>query len=255
VATSAYDDLARVYDWLVPDELLEPAGAAAAFEMVLDLVPAGGPVLDCACGTGQLAVGAAQRGYAVTASDASEHMVERTRDLAARHGVSVTSAVCAWEGLPAPDAPGPFDAVFCVGNSLTHAAGRGRRRAALAAMSRVLATHGVLAVTSRTWERVREAGDRLEVEDRMVTRHGRGALVVRAWRLGTDWDDAHTLDVAVALPEASGTVVTISERLTFWPFTHEQLLEDLQAAGLEPIADTFSPDVDRYLMLARARTS
>ncbi len=32
---SAYDALASVYDWLVPDVLLEPAGAIAAFGDVL----------------------------------------------------------------------------------------------------------------------------------------------------------------------------------------------------------------------------
>jgi SAM-dependent methyltransferase len=251
MSPSAYDGLAEVYDWLVPDELVEPSGAVAAFETVLDLVPSGGRVLDCACGTGQLAVGAALRGYAVAASDASEQMVASTHELAARHGASLATAVCAWESMPAPGLAGPFHAVFCVGNSITHAAGAARRRAALTAMARVLAPDGVLAVTSRTWERVRQAGDRLEIGDRIVTRHGRGGLVVRAWRLGAGWDDAHTMEVAVAVPNPDGTVATITERLSFWPFSHDELREDLQAAGVETVLDTFSPDADRYLVLAR----
>ena len=63
-------------------------------------------------------------------------MAGRVRALAAAHGAAVAVEVCAWEALPGR---GPFAAVLCVGNSLTHAAGRGARRAALAAMASVLA--------------------------------------------------------------------------------------------------------------------
>jgi len=251
IGRTAYDDLAQVYDWLVPDALLEPTRAAAAFDAVLALIPSGGRVLDCACGTGQLAVGAALRGYTVAATDASPGMIARTRDLAARYEISLSVAVRAWEDLPAPGAEGPFDAVFCVGNSLTHAAGRERRRKALGAMARVLAPDGVLALTSRTWERVRAAGDRLEIEEHLVHRRGRDGIVVRAWTLGEGWDDEHRLDVAVALPQLDGTVRATGERLTFWPFTHAQLDDDLRSAGLEPVSTTVDPQSDRYLVMAR----
>ena len=66
-----YDTLAGVYDWLVPDALLAPAGAADAFAALTAGLPPGAAVLDCAAGTGQLAVGLALRGFAVTATDAS----------------------------------------------------------------------------------------------------------------------------------------------------------------------------------------
>jgi predicted RNA methylase len=57
-----YDPLAAVYDWLVPDSLLTPKSSAAALaEVVVDLAP-GARVLDCAAGTGLLAVGLALQG-------------------------------------------------------------------------------------------------------------------------------------------------------------------------------------------------
>ena len=126
-----YDTLADVYDFLVPEALLEPEGSAAAFAPVIADLPAGARVLDCACGTGTLAVGLALRGFDVTASDASEAMVARTRALAAEHGVDVEASTRRWEDLDG----GPFDAVFCVGNSITHAR---ERRPALTAMRGVL---------------------------------------------------------------------------------------------------------------------
>jgi hypothetical protein len=53
--------------------------------------------------------------------------------------------------------------------------------------------------------------------------------------------------------EDDGT--TYAERLDYWPFTHEELQADLLAAGLEPVASTFDPDVERYLVTARANSS
>jgi len=129
-----YGTLAEVYDWLVPESLLTPEGSAAAFQGFVEVEP-GARVLDCAAGTGTLAVGLALRGHDVTATDASEAMIERTRALAAERGVEVRARVCRWEDLAARE---PFDAVFCVGNALTHAAGRAGRRAALRAMTGVL---------------------------------------------------------------------------------------------------------------------
>ena len=159
---SEYDTLAIVYDWLVhPADLLVPQGTAEAFDGLVDLQPRA-RVLDCACGTGHLAVGLAQRGLQVFATDASAAMIERTRTLASGHGVTLTACVCAWENLADADWGGSFDAVFCVGNSLAHAAGADARRRALTAMAAVARTGGSVVVTSRNWKQVRAAGSRLE---------------------------------------------------------------------------------------------
>ena len=246
-----YGTLAEVYEWLVPDELLEPAGSAAAFAGVLEGLPAGARVLDCAAGAGQLAVGLAQRGFAVTATDASEAMIERARALAAEHGVALEAGVCAWEDLPRRGWDGAFAAVLCVGNSLSHAAGEAGRRAALSAMAGVLADDGRLVLTSRNWERVRAARPGLEVGDRLVDRPAGRALVVRAWSISEGWEEPHAMEVAVAVLEEDGTVRTYGERLPFWPYRHEELDTDLRAAGLETVASTYAPDADRYLVQAR----
>ncbi|HEX2027709.1 MAG TPA: class I SAM-dependent methyltransferase [Nitriliruptorales bacterium] len=167
-----YEALSSVYEWLVPDALLQPDGAVAAFEQVVSILPPRGRILDCASGTGQLAVGLAARGFDVLASDASEAMIQRTQTLADQYGVALTAVVCAWEDLSRV-VEGPFDAVFCVGNSLTHADGQPGRRAALAQMAAVLRDGGLLAITSRNWERLREQRPGLEIDDRLTHRAGR----------------------------------------------------------------------------------
>jgi SAM-dependent methyltransferase len=237
-----YDALAAVYDCLVPDALLEPEGAVAAFAPFLDELPPSARILDCAAGTGQLAVGLALRGFDVTATDASGAMVERTRALGRERGASLRAERCTWAELPTGSWGGAFDAVLCVGNSLTHAGDRAGRRAALAAMAGLLRRGGLLAVTSRNWER--QDTDGLEVAERLVERGGRSALVIRSWR-------PNRLDVAVAVLGADGAVSTVREMLAFWPFTHEELDEDLRAAGLTPASSTYAPGADRYGVTAR----
>ncbi|HEX6255577.1 MAG TPA: class I SAM-dependent methyltransferase [Euzebyales bacterium] len=247
---TAYDALASVYDWLVPDMLLEPEGAFTAFAGIVADLPAGARVLDCACGTGQLAVGLALHGFDVTASDASPGMVDRTRALAAAHHAEVRTAVSRWEDLRGT-VDGRFDAVFCVGNSLTHAEGATGRRAALAAMADVLTPRGALAVTSRNWERLRDRRPGLEVDDALVQRAGRAGLAIRSWSLPEEWEAPHHLEVAVAVLDGRQVVDVVGERLTFWPFTHRQLTDELHAAGLKPTSSSHGPDVDRYVVVAR----
>ena len=249
----AYDTIAGVYAFLVPDELLTPQGSANAFA---EYVTAGDRVLDCACGTGTLAVGLALRGHEVVATDASAGMVAHTQHLAAEHDARVDASVCAWADLPARGWDGAFDVVFCVGNSLPHAVGRAGRRAALHAMAGCLGDGGRLVVTSRTWEQVRAAGSRLRVADTLVERDGRRGLPIYTWTIPESWEEPHSFDVAVALIGDDGAVQTHRERFAFWPFREDELREDLREAGLEPEGRGVPADkAGRYLVSARRRAT
>jgi SAM-dependent methyltransferase len=177
-------------------------------------------------------------------------MVERTRALAAREGADLTAREVRWEDLGAQGFA-PFDAVLCVGNSLAHAPGRAARRAALDAMAAALKPGGLLVLTSRNFDWMRATDPGLQVFDRVIERDGRRGVVIYSWWLAEHWDDEHGFDVAVALLGDDGEVTTIGERLAFWPFSHETLREDLEAAGLTRETTTYEPDVDRYLVTAR----
>ncbi len=225
MAQESYGTLAGIYEWLVPESLLTPEGSVAAFAQVVDALDRGARVLDCATGTGQPAVGLRLMGFEVTASDASRAMVERTRRLAAERSVELPTVVCRWEQLVDQGWSGSFDAVFCVGNSLTHAPGQSARRTALAQMAGALRPGGMLVVTSRNWELVRDQVSGLRIAERLVERDGRRGLVVHAWTIATSWDEVHYLDVAVARIDATGRVSSDAERLASGPFAMRPLTE------------------------------
>jgi SAM-dependent methyltransferase len=247
----AYARLAGVYEWLIPEPMLTPEGSVEAYVGIVDELGPDARMLDCAAGTGELAVGLRLRGFDVTATDISGAMIERTRQLAAARGIALCATVCSWEQLVERGWSNSFDAVWCVGNSLAHAPGQPARRAALGQMAGVLRPGGLLVLTSRNWELVRDEGSGLRIGEQLVERDGRRALVVYGWSLAESWDDRHDLDIAVAVVEPTGTVSSHVERLAIWPFRHQDLDADIRAAGLVTTLSTYDPMVDRYLVTAK----
>ena len=250
ITLAGYGVLPDVYEWLIPDAKLTPAGAVAAFSDLVKSLRSNARVLDCACGTGQLAVGLAGLGLDVVAADASAGMVRRTQELAADVGVSLQTLHASWDELPDHLDASTFDLVFCVGNSLGHAEGAAGRSAALAAMSRLLRPGGRLVLTSRTWELVRSSGSRLDTRDRLIRRNGRDAVVTYCWHIEQRWEQEHNLEIAVAQVEPDGSVRACSERLSIWPFRYEELVAQLQSVGLTVETTTFDPEADGYTVVA-----
>lgn len=246
----SYDELAKVYEWLISDAKLAPAEFAASFEEVLGLLPSNAHVLDCSCGTGQLAVGLDGLGMRVVATDASDVMVSRTAALAEEYRASVRTVRADWEELPDHFDDDTFDMVFCVGNSLHHAVGAQGRAAALESMSRLLLPGGRLVLTSRTWELVRARGSRLDITDRLVRRNGRDGVVVYRWEIAPHWEDEHHIEIAVAEIGVDRSVLVHSERLSSWPYRYDELVSELQSVGLGVERNTFNPEAENYMVVA-----
>ena len=250
---AGYGELSEVYEWLVGDDKVTPAQAAAAYcGDVVGVLPSDARVLDCACGTGQLAVGLAGLGLDVVAADASDGMVRRTEDLASEQGVSLQALRASWDELPDHLQDSTFDLVFCVGNSLGHAQGAAGRLTALGAMSRLLASGGRLVLTSRNWELVRAAGSRVDIRDRLIRRNDRDAVVSYYWQIEQQWEQEHFLEISVAQIEPDGAVRPCSERLSIWPFRYEDLVAELETVGLRVVTTTFDPAADGYTVVAES---
>ncbi len=109
-------------------------------------------VLDCACGTGQHACHFARWGLDVSASDVSEEMIAKARHLAASQNVQIDFKVCSFEQL-SQNFSRPFDAVLCVGNSLSAVRARSTVREAIAEMHKVMRPDGTLVLQVINYDR------------------------------------------------------------------------------------------------------
>lgn len=247
---AGYGALAEVYEWLVSDAKVTPSAFAAAFDDVVALLPPDARVLDCSCGTGQLAVGLAGLGLRVVATDASAAMVRRTAELADELGASLRTLRAGWDELPDHLDDASLDMVFCVGNSLHHAEGARGRSAALESMSRLLRPGGRLVLTSRNWELVRAGGSRLDVWDHLVRRNGRDAVVAYRWEIPQHWEQEHHIEIAVARLGPDGSVDVCSELLSSWPYRYDDLVSGLGDVGLTVERSTFDPKAENYMVVA-----
>ncbi len=90
-------------------------GSRVYYSDVVGSLPPNARVLDCACGTGQLAVGLASLGLDVVAADASSGMVRRTEKAADEQGVALRALRASWDELPDHLEDSTFDLVCCVG--------------------------------------------------------------------------------------------------------------------------------------------
>jgi SAM-dependent methyltransferase len=108
-------------------------------------------VLDAACGTGQHAMAFARWGLRVTATDLSEPMIARARQNA---GDLPVRFLVAGFGEHRQKAPGPYDAVTCLGNSLPHLLEDSALDDALADFRAVLRPGGVLIIQNNNYDAI-----------------------------------------------------------------------------------------------------
>ena len=103
-----WDCWARFYDLT---QWTNRRANAAAAARTAELIPAGARVLDCAAGTGQFSLAAAERAASVLCTDLSEAMLERAERKARRK--SLENLRFARRDVTAlPDPNGSFDAVI-----------------------------------------------------------------------------------------------------------------------------------------------
>ena len=247
---TAYDGIVGDYHWLHDDVGLRLGTLTPGVRATLCVLDEGTAVLDAACGIGLDAVALARRGMEVTASDASEAMVEATRAGLAAAGLDATVVHARWTELPGLLGEDRFDAVLCTGNSLAHADAAGVR-GALEAFCRVLRPGGLLVVDTHRWESLLVPGDRTVVEPGCRHRAGATASVRYHWRVDDPGDGPPRcrLTVEMEIAEAGG-VRTTRHDLDFHPFSVGQLLGWVRER-FEVVTCDAHPAEDRYSVVAR----
>jgi ubiquinone/menaquinone biosynthesis C-methylase UbiE len=128
--------------------------------------------VDAACGTGLYAILLASLGVRTVGVDVSAPMLKKAREHAAEAGVRLSWVQAPMERL-ARHVKGPFDAVFCLGNSIPHLTMKRDLHAALKQFSNCLSPGGRVVLELLNYDRV------LSREERVVniTRRGKTEYV------------------------------------------------------------------------------
>ncbi|HEX4469577.1 MAG TPA: class I SAM-dependent methyltransferase, partial [Gemmatimonadaceae bacterium] len=147
-----YDRLAPYYHLLYPNWEASIARQSRGVAEVLDEfgVAPGSAVLDAACGIGTQALGLAQIGYRVTASDLSPAAVARARAEARSRGLAIAFALADLRRLSS-SFDTEFAAVIACDNAVPHLLSDSEIGAAFSECRRLLRTGGVLLVSVRDY--------------------------------------------------------------------------------------------------------
>src|SRR6185437_1326230 len=147
-----YDQLAADYHLIFADWEATIAWEAGIITGLLrDLGLTRGAVLDASCGVVTQAIGMAQAGFAVTATDISPASVERCAGQAAARGLAIETAVADLRVLDVAGAGG-FAAAVSFDNALAHLLDDAALTAACAALRRALQPGGALLASIRDYD-------------------------------------------------------------------------------------------------------
>jgi 2-polyprenyl-3-methyl-5-hydroxy-6-metoxy-1,4-benzoquinol methylase len=149
-----YEALAEVYHLIFEDWDASIARQAKAVDELLraEFGPRPLRVLDCACGIGTQAIGLAQLGHQIWASDLCGKAVERVRIEAQKRVLAIDFRVSDMTKLAEIEEAG-FDVVVALDNALPHLE-KEELRAAVEAMRGKLRDGGVLLASTRDYDRL-----------------------------------------------------------------------------------------------------
>jgi SAM-dependent methyltransferase len=144
-------------------------------------------ILDAACGIGTQAIGLAQKGDRVTASDISAGEIERAQTEASRRGLEIPFSVADMRKLRQAF-PAKFDLVIACDNAIPHLLSDDETRQAFEEFHKVTADHGGCLISVRDYDALEKGGRKLY--PRQVHDIPQGKIVVfDCWDFDGDFYD------------------------------------------------------------------
>jgi SAM-dependent methyltransferase len=245
LGASQYDALAELYDaYFSGKDPLERV------EDLLAQYPPPAKILDCACGTGRLALGLAERGYRAFGSDASAGMIKVARANGRAAKSKARFKEVEWSRLPRVFPQG-FDLIFCLGNAIGHCRNEAEMLRALKGMFAVLKPGGILHLDSRCWET--DCRQRLRYRAFPIRVCGKEKLAwLNVWQYSRVFTDPHLIEVVIIQEKDNASSVK-SFPITYYPFRVGDLKRRLRASGFADIQTDYEPGCNWYRVTARKK--
>jgi SAM-dependent methyltransferase len=236
---TVFNDFSSLYDQMFPWE----ARLRREGPFFQQLFEARGvrSVLDCACGPGR--------------HDLAPNMVAAAEVRARQAGAAVEFRVASFTELAAAWGPVRFDAVVCLGNSLTLAPTDADVARALGEIATVLQPGGVAVVHVFNWDKLAAEGLRI-MPALAATVDGRDVTLLRVFHHRGEVIDLHL----VALARREGGVDTQIQTAAQRPVGPDRLVEYARAAGFTQVERyagydlaPFDPAASDQLILVAAK--
>jgi glycine/sarcosine N-methyltransferase len=236
-----FDEIERFYDGLAPgyDALTGFERRFAQEKPFFRLLVENNRVktaVDAGSGTGFHSLLLAQMGVHVTAVDVSEEMLNLVRAHARDLGLRIDVLKSTFQSLAAMGLEGT-DAVFCLGNSLSHLLTAADLRESMLNFARVLRPGGILFAQLLNYERILSRRERVQ----SVKEEG-GSIYIRFYDYGEEF---LLFNILTVRRSPSGLVPEL-QSVRLHPFRRRDLLEAMEGTGFGEVRTFGSIAMDEY---------
>jgi SAM-dependent methyltransferase len=194
--------------------------------------------MDAGCGTGFHSLLLAQLGVRVTAVDVSGEMLDRLGRHASEMNLDIRRVCSDFQGIK-DLAPGPFDAVFCMGNTLPHLLDEADIRNVLTVFSAIIRPGGILFLQILNYDRILATRERIQ-----SAKENNGVTYVRFY----DFDDSRGLVQfnILRLEKKEDKLTTGLITVPLLPVTSGRMLSMLGECGYQQIRTFGSIAMDPF---------
>lgn len=208
-------------------------------------------LLDCSCGIGTQAIGLAERGYRVHATDLAPAAVARAAREAARFSVTLTTSVADLRTLDT--VPGTYDVVISCDNAVPHLLTDDDLLRAATGMRARLREGGLLVVSLRDYDQLLAARPRADLP-RVFERPDGRQIVFQVWDWSTDTAvPTYTVHQFIVREEAGGNWHTHHEAAVYRALRRHEMTDTLQHAGFRDVRWHEPADSGYYQPIVTAR--
>lgn len=204
-------------------------------------------LLDCSCGIGTQAIGLAQHGFNVTATDLSPVSIDRAKKEAESFGVAIHFGVADFRSL-GTDIPGVFDVVLSADNALPHLLTDEDLYLAARHLYSKLKNDGILLITMRDYDQLVEEKQRVTVPH--VFDEGK-RIVFQVWNWAED-SVTYTTNHFI-MQEIDGTWITKHLKTKYRALLRDELSQILSTVGFADIEWQMPVESGFYQPLVTAR--
>jgi len=182
-------------------------------------------VLDAGCGTGFHSILLAQLGLHVTAVDISAQMLQQAKRNAEHMNIQIDTIRMSFQGIN-ESVHNKFDAVFCLGNTLTHILIEEELLQSFKSFHRILNSDGRVVLQLLNYDRILNSQERIlnvkEVKDKIFVRF-------------YDFEEENIIFNILTLQKGSGQMEYSLNSVRLFPWRSADLIHTLKNAGFRDV--------------------